>query len=119
MAIFDEIQRSAARAQAEGRIATEVFMSSLTQKHLAAELTRHSSLFTMRNKPKSVWPSEMERRLPTEITMSTQEGTLHILIRVRESESTDCFTMAFKRLEKRIDYKTGREEYVATGGRGN
>jgi hypothetical protein len=107
VALFENIQRAAIRAQLAGQEATEVFMSGLTQHHLSNELTRHPSLFTMRNKPKSVWPSEMERRLPTEITVGTKSGTLRLKIRIRDS-----FNLEFKKLVKRIDYKTGREEYV-------
>jgi hypothetical protein len=112
VALFENIQRAAIRAQLAGQEATEVFMSGLTQHHLSNELTRHPSLFTMRNKPKSVWPSEMERRLPTEITVGTKSGTLRLKIRIRESVPTDSFNLEFKKLVKRIDYKTGREEYV-------
>ena len=93
MALFENIQRAAIRAQLAGQEATEVFMSGL-------------------NKPKSVWPSEMERRLPTEITVGTKSGTLRLKIRIRESVPTDSFNLEFKKLVKRIDYKTGREEYV-------
>lgn len=116
MALFENIQRAAIRAQLSGREATEVFMSTLTQHHLANELSRHPSLFTMRNKPKSVWPSEMERRLPTEITVGTKAGTLRLKVRIRDGIATDSFILEYKKLVKRIDYKTGKEEYVAESG---
>ena len=116
MALNEGIARSVLRAVQSGREPTEVFMSTLTRHHLAGELYRrvdenyhNVNHMTMRGKPKAVYPSEMTRRVPTELTY----GKVRLIVRLRESVPTDRFELAFKKLVKQIDYKTGREEYVA------
>jgi len=98
---------------------TEIFMSTVTQHHLADELCKrieenyhNPKHITMRGKAKAVDPSEMARRVPTELTF----GSIRIRVRIRESVSTDSFILDFKTLHKVVDYKTGREEYVAESG---
>ena len=117
MAINEEIAREVLRAASRGQEPTEVFMSTLTCHHLAEEKYRrvqenyhNPNHTTMRGKPKAFYPSEFSRRLPTELTY----GKVRLIVKLRESVPTDRFELAFKKLVKQIDYRTGREEYVAT-----
>jgi virulence-associated protein VagC len=93
-------------------------MSKVTQHHLADELCRrieenyhNPKHITMRGKAKAVSPSEMARRLPKDLTF----GSVRVKIRINDSLPTGSFTLDFKKLVKRIDYKTGQEEEVAVG----
>ena len=95
-------------------------MSSATQHHLADELCRrieenyhNPKHITQRGKPKAVSPSEMRGRLPTELTF----GSVRVKVRVNNSLPTGTFTLDFKKLVKRVDWRTGREEEVAESGR--
>lgn len=121
MAINENIKIAVARSAERGQIPTEIFMSTVTQHHLADELQRripenyaNPKHITQRGKPKAVYASDMARRVPTELTF----GKIRVLVRIRESVATDTFILDFKALRKQIDYKSGREEYVAqTPGR--
>ena len=120
MAVNENIKVAVARSAEKGRLPTEIFMSSVTQHHLADELQRripenynNPRHITMRGKPKAVYASEMARRVPTELTF----GKVRLLIRIRESVPTDSFVLEYKRLEKRVNWKNGQEEYVAVEGR--
>jgi hypothetical protein len=117
MAINENIRAAVCRWAEQGRIPTEVFMSKVTQHHLADELFKriaenyhNPKHITMRGKPKAVSPSEMAQRLPTELTF----GKIRVLVRVRDNVPTDTFILESKVLRKQIDYRTGKEEYVAT-----
>ena len=95
-------------------------MSSATQHHLADELYRrieenyhNPKHITMRGKAKAVSPSEMANRIPTELTF----GSVRVKIRTNDGLPTGSFTLDFKKLVKRVDWKTGREEEVAESGR--
>jgi hypothetical protein len=118
MAINENIRSSVVRWCEKGRIPTEVFMSKVTQHHLADELFKrvaenyhNPKHITMRGKAKAVSTSEMARRLPTDLTF----GSARVKIRINDSLATGTFTLEFKKLVKRIDYKTGQEEEVAVG----
>ena len=118
MAINENIKAQVARWAEAGRIPTEIFMSKVTQHHLADELMKripenyhNPKHITMRGKAKAVDPTEMSRRLPTELTF----GSIRVRIRIKDSIATDSFILDSKKLVKQIDYRTGREEYVAQG----
>ena len=115
MAINENIKSTVARWCERGRIPTEIFMSKVTLHHLADELIKrieenyhNPKHITMRGKPKAVDPTEMARRLPTELTF----GAVKVRIRVKDSVPTDSFILDSKVLHKVIDYRSGREEYV-------
>jgi hypothetical protein len=119
MAINDNIQVAVSRWAERGRVPTEIFMSKLTQHHLAGELYKRIEAnysnpkhITMRGKAKAVSPSEMAERLPTELTF----GAIRLKVRIKEGVPTDSFILDSKELVRVIDYKTGKEEWVARSG---
>jgi hypothetical protein len=118
MAINENIKATVSRWAEKGRTPTEIFMSKLTQRHLAGELYKrieenyhNPKHITMRGKAHAVSPSEMSERLPTELTF----GSIRVKVRIKDSIPTDSFILDAKKLVRQIDYRTGREEYVAQG----
>lgn len=120
MAINENIAREVMRAVQARKMPTEVFMSTVTRHHLADELFRRVEVnyhnpkhITMRGKPKTVSPSEMRERVPTELTY----GSVRVKVVLRESVPTDSFVLEFKKLIPYIDPRSGREEYARAEGR--
>jgi hypothetical protein len=116
VALNEDIRVSVCRWAEKGRQATEVFMSGATQHRLADELLRRipenyhdPKHFTMRGKAKAVDPTEMSRRVPTELTF----GSIRVKVRVDNAMPTGTFRLDFKKLVKQVDYRTGQEVYVA------
>jgi hypothetical protein len=116
VAINENIRIAVLRWVGKGRPPTEVFMSTITQHHLADELWKrvpenyaNPKHVTQRGKPFAVYGSDMARRVPTELTF----GKVKVVVRIRESVATDQVEFGFNRLRKQIDYKSGREELVA------